>query len=180
MYIDIDALSATDLLLQLRFIHCTIVSPFTLHHFSFSLTNQQRGEKSLKGCWWIIITAYIYPITLMAKYTCTWLHHPLKLLVHTMFLPCTNSNQAGWLHVETHRCVLGLWFANTATAKIIRSRGYDDRSFSPCTESCVIKNEYVTFYAWTNWLTVSVIYQHTQLLLCVNTLLSSTWQQTYN
>ena len=31
------------------------------------------------------VVAYTYNVTLMAKYTCTWLHHPLELLTSTMF-----------------------------------------------------------------------------------------------
>ena len=53
----------------------------------------------------------------MAKCMCAWLHHPLKLLPNVL-LPCTNSNQSGWFHVETYMHVLGSWFANTAAAKV--------------------------------------------------------------
>ena len=35
----------TDLLFQLRFIHCAMLSPFILHCFPFSLTGDQKGEK---------------------------------------------------------------------------------------------------------------------------------------
>ena len=52
----------TDLLFWLRFIHYTIVSPFILHCFSFSMTGEQKGEKLLKKCWWnvwlILITSH--------------------------------------------------------------------------------------------------------------------------
>ena len=51
-------------------------------------------------------TAFTYYITLMAKRTCAWLHHPLHLLP-SVLLQCTDS-----------RCVLGLQFANTAATKI--------------------------------------------------------------
>ena len=55
----------------------------------------------------------------------------VKGLLSTMFLPSTNSNHPGWLYVETdYACVncyvrmyvLGLWFANTASAKIVTKR----------------------------------------------------------
>ena len=39
---------------RLRFIHCTMVSPFIFHCFHFSLTGEQRGEKLLKRYLWII------------------------------------------------------------------------------------------------------------------------------
>ena len=61
--------------------------------------------------------AYAYYDTLMTKYTCTWLHHPLKLLPST-YLLCTDSSQPGLFHVETYMRILGLWFANTIAAKI--------------------------------------------------------------
>ena len=69
-------------------------------------------EEVLRNC-----TAYAYYIMLMAKCTCAWLHHLLKLLLIALF-PCTNSSQPGWFHVETYLRVLGLWFLNTAVAKI--------------------------------------------------------------
>ena len=77
--LNIDTL--TDLLFQLRFIHCATVSPFIFYCLSFSLTGEWKGEKLLKteeasmNC-----TAYIYYVMIIAKCTCTWLHHPLKLL----------------------------------------------------------------------------------------------------
>ena len=89
-----------DLLIWLRFIHRTIVSPFILQNFSISLTHEWKDEKSLKRCWWIVM-AYTYYVMLMAICMCIWLHHPLKLSTSTAFLPCTNSSQPGWFHVET-------------------------------------------------------------------------------
>ena len=85
--------ATTDLLIQLRFIHCTIVSPFILHCFSFSLTVERKGEKLLIRCRWIVM-AYTYYVTQMAKCTCTWLHHPFKLLTSTVFLLCTDTSHA--------------------------------------------------------------------------------------
>ena len=66
-------------------------------------------------------TAHTYYIMLIAKCTCAWLHHPLKLLPSALLL-CTNSSQPGWFHVETYMRVLGLWFANTAAAEIFIKR----------------------------------------------------------
>ena len=63
----------TDMFFKLRFIHYTMVIPFIL---------LATAEVSI-NC-----MAYTYYITLMAKYVCSWLHHPLKLLTGTMFLPC--------------------------------------------------------------------------------------------
>ena len=63
-------------LFQLRFIHCTVVSPFILHCLSFSLTVKWIGEKSLKDCQWIVTgyitsckwpNAYMYMIALSVK-----------------------------------------------------------------------------------------------------------------
>ena len=68
--------ATTDLLIWLRFIHCTIVSPFIHHCFSFSSIGQQKGEKLLKQCWWIVM-AYTCYVTLISKCTRTWLSHPL-------------------------------------------------------------------------------------------------------
>ena len=74
---------------------------FILYCISFSLTGEWKGEKSLKRYWWIVIVYTYYYIMLIAKCTCTWLHHQLKL-TSTMFLPCTHSSQPGWFHVETY------------------------------------------------------------------------------
>ena len=49
----------TDLLFQLRIIHCTMVSPFILLCFPFSLTGEQKSE-SLKRYQWIV---QLMPIT---------------------------------------------------------------------------------------------------------------------
>ena len=53
-------------------------------------------------------TVYTCYIMLMAKCTCTSLHHPLKLLTSAMFLPYTNSSQPGWFHFENYMSVLGV------------------------------------------------------------------------
>ena len=45
--------------------------------------------------------AYTYYTPLIAKCTCTLLHHPLKLLPSALFLLCTNSSQLKWLHVKS-------------------------------------------------------------------------------
>ena len=70
------------------------------------------SEEVLMNC-----TAYTYYIMLMAKCTCTWLHLPLQLLPNVLLL-CFDSNKPGWFHVETSMHFLGLWFVNTAAAKI--------------------------------------------------------------
>ena len=44
----------TNLLFQLRFIHCAMESPFIIHCFPFSLTGERKFEKSLKRCQWIV------------------------------------------------------------------------------------------------------------------------------
>ena len=74
----------TDLLFQLRFIHCAMVSPFILPCFPFSLAGKWKGEKFAgqvsRNC-----MAYTYYVTLIAKCMCTWLHHSLKLLPSAFF-----------------------------------------------------------------------------------------------
>ena len=51
--------------------------------------------------------AYTYYVMLMVNYTCTGLHHLLKLLPRALLL-CTDSSQPQWFHVETYMHVLGL------------------------------------------------------------------------
>ena len=63
--------------------------------------------------------ACTYYVMLMAKGTCTWLHHPLKLLPSAMFLPCIYSNEPGWFHIETYMRALRLWSANTSAATVV-------------------------------------------------------------
>ena len=63
-------------------------------------------------------TAYTYYVMLMVKCMCTWLHHPLKLLL-SVVLACINLNQPGWFHVETYMHVFGLWFTIIAATKIV-------------------------------------------------------------
>ena len=72
-------LANTDLLFRLRFIHCSMVSPFILHCFPFPLTGERKRweiaeEVSMN------YTAYTYYITLMATFMCTWLCHLLKII----------------------------------------------------------------------------------------------------
>ena len=69
-------------------------------------------------------TAFTYYITLMAKCTCYLIAAKLQ---PSAFLPCTDSSQSGWFHVETCMHVLRLYFANTAGAKIVLSSKYNDR-----------------------------------------------------
>ena len=95
-----------DLLIQLRFTHCVIVSHFFLHCFSFALTGTQNVRNHWRGV--DELYSYTYYVTLMAKCMSIWLHHPLKILPSTKFLQCTDSSQPGWLHVETCMRILGL------------------------------------------------------------------------
>ena len=74
------------------------------------------AEEVLMNC-----MAYTHYVTLMAKCMCAWLHHPLKLLLSKL-LPCIDSSQPGWFHAETYMCILRLWFAYTAGAKIAIKR----------------------------------------------------------
>ena len=76
--------ATTDLLIQWRFIHCAIVSPFILHCFSSSLT----GE--LKNCQWIVM-AYIYTcyVMLMAKMYMYMIAWSIKIInKHNVFAMC--------------------------------------------------------------------------------------------
>ena len=49
----------TSLLFWLRFIHCTMVSPFILHCFPFTSTGEQKGEELLEMCWWVLLLILI-------------------------------------------------------------------------------------------------------------------------
>ena len=73
------------LVFRLTFIQCTMVTPFILHCFPFSLTGWMKNEISLIR-WDVSMNcmAYTYYVTLTAKSMCTWLYHPLKLLPSTM------------------------------------------------------------------------------------------------
>ena len=108
----------TDLLFQLRFFplrHGESFYPSLLPFlFNWCKKGWEITEEILINC-----TAYTYYVMLMTKYTWTWLHHPLKLLPSTMFLPCTDLGQPGWFHDEAYMHVLWLWFANTSATKII-------------------------------------------------------------
>ena len=69
-------------------------------------------------------------------------------------LPCTDSSQSGWSHVNVVTCmhVLGLWFANTAAA---------------CLLIMLEQIDLHIFYLWsTN--TAASLCKHYQLPLCVN------------
>ena len=150
-----------------------MVSPFILHCFPFSLTGEQKGEKSLKRCWWIVwlILTY-YGIILMAKCMYAWLHHPLKF-ISKCIVAMYRFKSARMVYVETYMRVLGLWFANIAAAKttIKWVPWYVDwKILSSCTDSRTMK--YVTFYTWTNRLTCFFTCNlPIQPLLCVNKLM---------
>ena len=66
---------------RLRYIHCAMVSSFILPCFPFFfdwwMIRWEITEEVLMNC--------TYYVTLMAKYTCPWLHHLLKLLTSAMF-----------------------------------------------------------------------------------------------
>ena len=82
--------------------------------FDWWMKRWEITEEVLINC-----TGYIY-VTLMAKCTCAWLHHLLKLLPSSMFLPCTDSSQPGWFNVETYVSVLRLVICQyTAAARIV-------------------------------------------------------------
>ena len=145
-------------------------SIFFLH--CFSLTGEQKCEKSLKRCWWIV-KAYTCNVTLTAKCTCTWLHHPLKLLKMQCFynVLIIQVSQDGFMFRLIIVCVLGLWFANTVAAKIVIQHSYNHRLhhrlFSSCTYSphklpflCLNKINRLTCFSNCN---LSI-----QLFLCVN------------
>ena len=108
--------ATTDLLIQWRFIHCAIVSPFILHCFSSSLT----GE--LKNCQWIVM-AYIYTcyVMLMAKMYMYMIAWSIKIInKHNVFAMC--RFKSAWM---VSCCslysmyLLEMWFPSTAAAKIV-------------------------------------------------------------
>ena len=46
----------------------------------------------------------------------------IKIINKCNVFPCTDSSQLEWFHAETFMHVLGLWFSNTAAAKIVIKR----------------------------------------------------------
>ena len=66
------------------------------------------------------------------------MHSSIKIITKRNVFLCTNSNHPRWLYVEIYMHVIGLWLANTATAKIvIKHLGWQiGRLFLPCTNSC--------------------------------------------
>ena len=162
-----------------------MVSPFILHCFSFSLTgnekvrNRWRGVNELYGLYLLHHDSGQMHVCLIASSFKITTKHVLS---------CTNSNQPGWFHVETYMHVLGMWFANTAGAKIIIKWvrpyiGRSDRLVDQIVYRFILywfisqTTKYVTFYAWINRFThLSTCNLPIQLLLCVNKLLlTSTW-----
>ena len=131
----------TDLLFQIRFISCAIVSPFIIHYFLFSLSSEHKGEILWKRCRWIVWLILLCHangqkhIYLIAS--------SIKIIYKSNVLLCTDSNQPKWFHVETYLCILGLRFADTAASKIIIKHLYDDRLVD-CFCHVLI---HITFYA---------------------------------
>ena len=156
-------------MIWLQFIHCTIVSPFILCCFSISLTGERKGEILLKKCRWIVRLIHTYYVTLMAKYMCTWLHHPLKLLPSTCFCHVPiQLNQDGFM--LRFLCIFldGDLPRQLLLESLLGS--YSDRLVDVFImywfKSWTMK--YVTFYTWINRFTCcSTCNLPIQLLLCI-------------
>ena len=106
----------TDLLFRLRFIHWVMVSPFILPCFPFSFTGEWKGEKFLKRCRWIVWLILLHHAN--GQIHMSLIASSLKIVNKWNVLPCTDSSQPGWFHVQTYMYVLGVWFDNTADTKI--------------------------------------------------------------
>ena len=114
-------LANTDLLFRLRFIHCTLVSPFILPCLPFSLTGERKGEKSL---WRGVDELYGFYLLrhANAKCTCAWLHHPLKLLPLSALLSCMDSSHQDGLMLRLVCMLLGY----DMPIQLVLSSEYDD------------------------------------------------------
>ena len=111
-------------------------------------------------------TAFIYYIMLMAKRTCAWLHHLLKLLLST-WLSCIDSSQPGWFQScwDLYACS---WAVICPYNWCYQASTTIGRSFHHVLIHR-LATKYITFYAWTNRLThFSACDLPIQLLLCVN------------
>ena len=158
----------TDLLCWLRFIHWAMVSPFILHYFSFSLTDEWMKRREVTEEVLMNYTAYTscytYYVTLMAKCMCTWLHHSLKLLPSIIFLLCTNSSQPGWFMLRLLCAFLGHDLPIQLLLKLLSSTYNGDRLIDHFHHVPVhITNyKYVTLCVWTNRQTrfIPMIYQY--------------------
>ena len=122
--------------------------------------------------------AYTYYVTLMAKCTCTWLHHPLKLLTSTIFFHVPIQVNQDDFMLRLICMFLGCYLPIQLTLKLLSS-AHDKRLVIDRFWFRSWTTKYVTtFYAWTNILTCfSTCGLPIQLFLYVNILLTNTWQQ---
>ena len=99
-------------------------------------------------------TAFTYYATLMAKRTCAWLHHPLKLLPSAL-LSCTDSSHQDSLMLRLICMFLGC----DMPIQLVLSSEYDN--YDRLEDQFIMyrfmsqTTKYVTFYAWINRLTRS-------------------------
>ena len=78
---------------------------------------RNRSEEVSMNC-----TAFTYYVTLMAKCTCAWLHHPLKLLPLSALLSCTDSSHQDGLMLRLVCMFLGC----DMPIQLVLSSEYDD------------------------------------------------------
>ena len=107
--------------------------------FDWWLNRWEIAEEVLMDC-----TTYICYISLMAKCMCT--DYQAECFCCVLIQWFKSARIVSWFHVETYMCVLGLWFANTAVAKIVIRHCYYRLVYH-------FHHVWVTFYAWTNRLT---------------------------
>ena len=166
----------TDLLFRLRFIHCAMVSPFILPCLPFSLTGEQKGEKLLKRCQWIVLFYLLHhangqthvcliasSVNIITKRTAVMYQFKSARMVSVMLrLICDSSS---------------VFLGCDTPIQLVLSCEYDDdwKIVSSCNDSCHgLATKYVTFYSWTNRLTrFSTWNLSIQLLLCVNKCLTT-------
>ena len=110
---------------------------------------------------------YTYYIMLMAKCTCAWLHHPLKLLISIMFCRVPIQVDQNGFMLKLTCMLLGCYLPIHLLLTPLSSAN-EDRSVDCCWFTS-LTTKYVTFYAWTNGLTrFSIFSLPIQLLLCAN------------
>ena len=113
-------------ILQLRLIHCAMVSPFILPCLPFSLTGERKGEKSLKR----FDELYGFYLLRHDRRKCVQvIASSVKIITKRLasaLLLCTDSSQPGWFHVETYMRACS-WAVICQYSWCYQASRYDDR-----------------------------------------------------
>ena len=126
--------TTTDLLFRLRFIHCTMISPFILRCFSFSLTDNWKGEKSqvvLIKCNGLYLLCHIsgqmHVNMIIGEPAVKTIKNNVNIALY--WLKSHTISHGDYMYV-----FLGCYLAIQLPLKLLPS-AWDVRSFSPCTDS---------------------------------------------